>query len=182
MDRVVSQLLAEMDGLNKSASIFIIGECYREINVEINSRLSPGATNRPDLIDPALLRPGRFDKLLFVGPCTDLHSKTSVLQALTRKFHLAEEVILEDIVKDCPTNVTGADFYGLCSNAWMSAVRRLINVSQSENSREIENLCSDDVVVRLSDFQYAVANVNPSVSVEDLKYFEKLKKELASNE
>lgn len=68
MDRVVSQLLAEMDGLDQQSSIFIIA-----------------ATNRPDLIDQALLRPGRFDKLLYVGPCTDPESKLSVLKALTRK-------------------------------------------------------------------------------------------------
>lgn len=68
MDRVVSQLLAEMDGLNKSATVIIIG-----------------ATNRPDLLDPALLRPGRFDKLLYVGPCNTEESKLSVLQALTKK-------------------------------------------------------------------------------------------------
>lgn len=68
MDRVVSQLLAEMDGLNENAKVFIIG-----------------ATNRPDLIDPALLRPGRFDKLLYVGISPDPLSKLHILKALTRK-------------------------------------------------------------------------------------------------
>lgn len=158
MDRVVSQLLAEMDGLNKSGQIFIIG-----------------ATNRPDLIDPALLRPGRFDKLLYVGPCTDFNSKVSVLQALTRKFRLSEDAVLEQIVKDCPTNVTGADFYGICSNAWMRAVQRLIN------SGADKDLTAKDVVVGLEDFKHAIKNVKPSVTSEDLQYFEKLKKELASN-
>ncbi|VEN36997.1 unnamed protein product [Callosobruchus maculatus] len=69
MDRVVSQLLAEMNSLSDSGTVFIIG-----------------ATNRPDLIDPALLRPGRFDKLMYVGPCTDVKSKHSVLKALTRRI------------------------------------------------------------------------------------------------
>ncbi|XP_074026455.1 peroxisomal biogenesis factor 6 isoform X2 [Leptinotarsa decemlineata] len=116
MDRVVSQLLAEMDGLNDSATIFIIG-----------------ATNRPDLIDPALLRPGRFDKLLYIGPCTDKESKLSVLKALTRKFSLSNDVNLIEVVKISPKNITGADFYGICSSAWSSAVRRLIKRIENGN-------------------------------------------------
>lgn len=68
MDRVVSQLLAELDGINKSAVVFVIG-----------------ATNRPDLIDPALLRPGRFDKLLYLGINDSKENQHDVLRALTRK-------------------------------------------------------------------------------------------------
>ena len=68
MDRVVSQLLAELDGINKSAVVFVIG-----------------ATNRPDLIDPALLRPGRFDKLLYLGVNDSKDNQLAVLKALTRK-------------------------------------------------------------------------------------------------
>lgn len=67
--RVVSQILAELDGTHSTPGVFVIG-----------------ATNRPDLIDPALLRPGRFDKLLYVGINQDVESKTSVLKALTRKY------------------------------------------------------------------------------------------------
>ncbi|XP_066148271.1 peroxisomal ATPase PEX6 isoform X2 [Euwallacea fornicatus] len=147
MDRVVSQLLAEMDGLNHGGKVFIIG-----------------ATNRPDLIDPALLRPGRFDKLQYVGPCIDLESKMSVLQALTRKFRLSEKVDLKKIVLKSPDNITGADFYGICSNAWCSAAKRLI-----------ETIEKDD-----QDFISAIENVKPSITEEDLKYFENLK-EMNSN-
>ena len=64
----MSQLLAELDGINQSAVVFVVG-----------------ATNRPDLIDPALLRPGRFDKLIFLGVNDSKEYKLSVLQALTRK-------------------------------------------------------------------------------------------------
>lgn len=75
MDRVVSQLLAEMDGMTSSAEpqrlIFILA-----------------ATNRPDLIDPALLRPGRFDKLLYVGPYISIDDKISVLKAQTKRYDL----------------------------------------------------------------------------------------------
>ncbi|XP_072375630.1 peroxisomal ATPase PEX6 [Diabrotica undecimpunctata] len=163
MDRVVSQLLSEMDGLNDSATIFIIG-----------------ATNRPDLIDPALLRPGRFDKLLYVGPCTDDISKTSVLKALTRKFKLDDQVDLAEVVRVCPKNVTGADFYGICSNAWMFSVRRLIKKIES-GDLSAEEAASNDVIVNFEDFKQAMVNVKPSISAEDLVYFEKLKMELSSN-
>lgn len=61
MDRVVSQLLTEMDGVNKSADIFVIG-----------------ATNRPDLLDSALLRPGRLDKMVYLGVPATLAEKTKV--------------------------------------------------------------------------------------------------------
>lgn len=78
MDRVVSQMLAEIDGLNDSSQdLFIIG-----------------ASNRPDLIDAALLRPGRFDKLLYVGVNADPSYRERVLKALTRKFKLHEDVSL----------------------------------------------------------------------------------------
>ncbi|KAK4873529.1 hypothetical protein RN001_015558 [Aquatica leii] len=157
MDRVVSQLLAEMDGLNQSATIFIIG-----------------ATNRPDLIDPALLRPGRFDKLLYVGPCTDLDSKISVLKALTRKFKLDRSVNLEDVVKICPKNITGADFYGLCSVAWLSCVRKLIEKTSPEN------LTSNNVIVTMDDFKTALKDLKPSIKPEDLAYFQNLQKQYTS--
>lgn len=164
MDRVVSQLLAEMDGLNDSASVFIIG-----------------ATNRPDLIDPALLRPGRFDKLLYIGPCTDAQSKASVLKALTRKFNFKKSINLDEIVSLCPPNITGADFYGICSNAWSNAVRKLIVKIENKEIKDGDKLSAKDVIVGLEDFKQAIKNVKPSISPEDLLYFEKLKIELASN-
>ncbi|CAG9763428.1 unnamed protein product [Ceutorhynchus assimilis] len=129
MDKVVSQLLAEMDGL------------------------IAGATNRPHLIDPALLRPGTFHKLLYVGPCTDLESKVSVLKALTRK----------------------ADFYGICSTAWSLAAKRLIEAIE-KGATDSKN----DVVVDIQDFVTAIETVKLSISEQDLKYFENLRNELNS--
>jgi SpoVK/Ycf46/Vps4 family AAA+-type ATPase len=68
MDRVVAQLLAELDGVQNSNGLFVIG-----------------ATNRPDLLDPGLLRPGRFDKLIYLGMSEDKETQLKILQALTRK-------------------------------------------------------------------------------------------------
>lgn len=114
MDRVVSQLLAEMDGLSSNReNIFILA-----------------ATNRPDLIDPALLRPGRFDKLLYVGPCVTAEDKRSVLAAQTKKFHLDPKLKLEDVVALLTMDLTGADMYSICSNTWLTAVRRIVAESK----------------------------------------------------
>ncbi|KAK9814693.1 hypothetical protein WJX72_009974 [[Myrmecia] bisecta] len=128
MDRVVSQLLAEIDGVQASGGsggqdLFIIG-----------------ATNRPDLLDSALLRPGRLDTLLYVGVAEDVGSKLRVLQALTRKFRLEEDVDLEALACECPLTFTGADMYALCSDAWMNSLRRTIaaadeHVDSQENGR-----------------------------------------------
>ncbi len=82
--------------------------------------------HRPDLIDPALLRPGRLDVLLYVGVAEDSHSKLKVLQALTRKFTLKNDVDLPIIAEKCPPTFTGADMYALSSDAWMTALKRTV--------------------------------------------------------
>ena len=117
MDRVVSQLLAELDGLHKAKDVFIIG-----------------ATNRPDLIDPALLRPGRFDRLVYLGVNNDEVAQEKILRAITRKFNLASDVDLTVIAKSCPANLTGADLYSLCSDAMLIALRRQIGLLEASKS------------------------------------------------
>ena len=122
MDRVVSQLLAEMDGM------CLDGEPQKQIFIL-------AATNRPDLIDPALLRPGRFDKLLYVGPCTTVEDKAAVLKAQMKKFTLTESLSIKSIAELLKEDMTGADIYSICSNAWLSAVRRTITNHQNGKSR-----------------------------------------------
>lgn len=161
MDRVVSQLLAEMDGLDSSNSIFIIG-----------------ATNRPDLIDPALLRPGRFDKLLYVGIHSDRNSQLSVLKALTRKFTFCENgKELEQLICQLPEHTTGADLYSICSNAWLNAARRVFN-NYHDNSNEIKS--DECVAVELEDFLKAARELTPSVSKEEAERYRKMQIELSS--
>ena len=111
MDRIVSQLLAELDGMNggeeNSGGVFVIG-----------------ATNRPDLLDTALLRPGRFDKMLYLG-ISDTHEKqATILEALTRKFNVDPNLSLSRVADRLPMTYTGADLYALASDAMLKAVTR----------------------------------------------------------
>ena len=111
MDRIVSQLLAELDGMSDgeegAGGVFVIG-----------------ATNRPDLLDQALLRPGRFDKMLYLG-ISDTHQKQlTILEALTRKFTLHTDLSLQRVAESLPFTYTGADLYALCSDAMLKAITR----------------------------------------------------------
>jgi len=111
MDRIVSQLLAELDGMSDgdegAGGVFVIG-----------------ATNRPDLLDQALLRPGRFDKMLYLG-VSDTHDKQlTILEALTRKFNMHPDVSLRRVAQSLPFTYTGADLYALCSDAMLKAITR----------------------------------------------------------
>ncbi|XP_058059689.1 uncharacterized protein LOC131210453 [Anopheles bellator] len=159
MDRVVSQMLSEMDGISKDPGqqIFILA-----------------ATNRPDLIDPALLRPGRFDKLLYVGPSCTVEEKESVLQAVTGRFRLANSLTLRKIAESLHQDMTGADMYSICSNAWLSAVRRTVKESIAGDSI-IEGLGADQVIVCEEDFREAMKKFIPSISPRDMEYFNRLK-------
>ncbi|KAJ4895188.1 Peroxisome biogenesis protein 6 [Raphanus sativus] len=158
MDRVVSQMLAEIDGLSDSSQdLFIIG-----------------ASNRPDLIDPALLRPGRFDKLLYVGVNADASYRERVLKALTRKFKLSEDVSLYSVAKKCPSTFTGADMYALCADAWFQAAKRkVLNLDSGDGSLPEDD--PDSVVVEFVDFIKAMDQLSPSLSITELKKYEALR-------
>lgn len=156
MDRVVSQMLAEIDGLNDSSQdLFIIG-----------------ASNRPDLIDPALLRPGRFDKLLYVGVNSEASYRERVLKALTRKFKLHEDVSLYEIALKCPPNFTGADMYALCADAWFHAAKRKVSVDDSDTPPPDQ---PEAIVVEYEDFIEVLRELSPSLSMAELMKYEKLR-------
>lgn len=159
MDRVVSQLLSEMDGYDTDPHkpVFILA-----------------ATNRPDLIDPALLRPGRFDKILYVGPCTSPDDKELVLKAQTKKFNLKKGLNLKKIVELIPMDVTGSDLYSICSNAWLSAVRRHIESFNSGNVPQ-EQMIADNVMVNFDDFKKSMKNFVSSLNQADMDYFNSMK-------
>ncbi|XP_037102484.1 peroxisome assembly factor 2 [Syngnathus acus] len=145
MDRVVSQLLAELDALNASSRVFVIG-----------------ATNRPDLLDRSLLRPGRFDKLVYVGINADRASQLQVLRAVLRSFHLDASVDPRQVLERCPARTSGADLYALCSDAMTAAVKRKVDAIH-------RGLDSEESPLRLimADFGVALRDFQPSLSPEE---------------
>ncbi|KAI9144509.1 P-loop containing nucleoside triphosphate hydrolase protein [Paraphysoderma sedebokerense] len=177
MDRIVSQLLSELDGMadGGSGDVFVIG-----------------ATNRPDLLDQALLRPGRFDKLIYLGVASDHDSQLKILQALTRKFRLAPELNLMDIAEQCPFTYTGADFYALCSDAMLKAMVRTVTeideklatinaerspVDKVTPQHYLEYMATPeetDVLVSKSDFELALAELVPSVSMSEMDHYKRV--------
>ncbi|XP_014893360.1 peroxisome assembly factor 2 [Poecilia latipinna] len=157
MDRVVSQLLAELDSLQSSAGVFVIG-----------------ATNRPDLLDQSLLRPGRFDKLVYVGINEDRASQLQVLQAILRKFQLDPAVNLQDMVDRCPTHMSGADLYALCSDAMTAAIKR--KIQQINDGLDLED---SPVLLSAEDFSSALKNFKPSVSEAEMLRYRSIHQELS---
>ncbi|XP_016847023.2 peroxisome biogenesis factor 6 isoform X2 [Anolis carolinensis] len=158
MDRVVSQLLAELDGLDSSQDVFVIG-----------------ATNRPDLLDSALLRPGRFDKLVYVGVNEDRDSQLQVLSAITRKFKMDPSVNLLGVLDKCPVQLTGADLYALCSDAMMSAIKR--KVEWIEEGLDTEN---SELMLTMEDFVQATTRLQPSVSESELLRYKLIQQKFAT--
>nr|XP_003403954.1 peroxisome biogenesis factor 6 [Loxodonta africana] len=158
MDRVVSQLLAELDGLHSTQDVFVIG-----------------ATNRPDLLDPALLRPGRFDKLVFVGASEDRASQLRVLSAITRKFKLEPTVSLVRVLDHCPPQLTGADLYSLCSDAMTTALKR--RVRDLEEGLELGNPA---LQLTMEDLLQAAARLQPSISEQELLRYKRIQRKFAA--
>jgi transitional endoplasmic reticulum ATPase len=142
-ERVVSQMLTEIDGIHPLRDVVVIG-----------------ATNRPDLIDPALLRPGRLERLVYVGP-PDFQSRYQILKVLTRKVPLAKDVDLRSIAL-MTERYSGADLAALVREAAMAALREDINAERVESRH----------------FEIALSRVKPSLTDEILKYFEEIKKTL----
>ena len=158
MDRVVSQFLAELDGLDHANDVFVIG-----------------ATNRPDLLDPALLRPGRFDRLVYLGVCETHEGQLQIISAITRKFALDPELTLERVAEALPLTLTGADLFALCSDAYRCAIRERVQELEGEAGSSSLGEMKDErkhvVLVRQRHFQQALDSITPSVSESDMRYY-----------
>jgi transitional endoplasmic reticulum ATPase len=127
-ERVISQLLTEMDGVLSLEDVVIIA-----------------ATNRPDLIDAAILRPGRFDRLIYV-PEPDKDSRLEIFKLYTAKMPLAADVDLNQLVV-LTKKYSGADIEALCREAGLNALRRDMNAKE----------------VTASDFKKATEKIGPSI-------------------
>ena len=135
-ERVISQLLTEMDGILSLQDIVVIA-----------------ATNRPDMVDSAVLRPGRFDRLIYV-PEPDEKSRLQIFKIYTKEMPLAQDVDLNQMTS-ATKYYSGADIESLCREAAMHTLRRDIN------SRE----------VTMKDFQDALKEVGPSVTPDMEKWY-----------
>uniref|UniRef100_A0A182MQZ8 AAA+ ATPase domain-containing protein n=1 Tax=Anopheles culicifacies TaxID=139723 RepID=A0A182MQZ8_9DIPT len=161
--RVVNQLLTEMDGIEERKGVFLMA-----------------ATNRPDIVDPAVLRPGRLDKILYVG-LPEQHDRVDILRALTKNRtqpRLAEDVEFEKVA-ELTEGFTGADLAGLVRQASLQTLKDSIVASGDEermgDSGQQQNDEDLNLVVRLEHFIQAIRNTKPSVNAEDKKHYEKLR-------
>ena len=158
-ERVVSQLLTELDGLEELEDVVVIA-----------------TTNRPDLIDKALLRPGRLDRHVHV-PVPDEEARKRIFEVHTRNKPLADAVDLEWLAAETEGYV-GADIEAVCREASMQASREFINsVEPEEMADTIEN-------VRISEehFEHALEEVNPSVTAETRERYEEIEEEFNAAE
>ena len=130
-ERVISQLLTEMDGIMRLEDVVVIA-----------------ATNRPDIIDPAVLRPGRFDRLIYV-PAPDEKARLEIFKIYTKNMPLAKDVNLEELAK-ATKGYSGADVEALCREAALNALRRDLNAKE----------------VTKADFDTAMEKIGPSISPE----------------
>ncbi len=128
-ERVISQLLTELDGITTLEDIVVLA-----------------ATNRPDLIDPAILRPGRFDRLIYV-PAPSEKGRLAILELYTKNMPLAEDVDLKALAS-MTKGYSGADIEALCREAALIALRNNINAKK----------------VTMADFREAMKRVGPSIT------------------
>jgi len=136
-ERVISQLLTELAGIEPLRDVVILA-----------------ATNRPDMIDPALLRPGRFDRVVYIPP-PDEESRKKILAIHTRKMPLADDVDLNRLAKETEFYV-GADLEGICREAGMHALREDLNVE----------------FVLWRHFEHALSTTHSSCTQDMMKWYE----------
>ncbi|HEC87126.1 MAG TPA: AAA family ATPase, partial [Thermoplasmatales archaeon] len=144
-ESVVNQLLTSIDGLESMEGVVVIG-----------------ATNRPDIIDPGLLRPGRFDRLLLV-PAPDKKARLEILKIHTKDMPLAKDVLLEKLAEQCE-GYSGADIEALCREAAMVALRE-------DDKAEI---------VTAAHFEKAFKVVRGTITKEVIDYYERVAEDLGS--
>lgn len=168
-DRVINQILTEMDGMGAKKNVFIIG-----------------ATNRPDIIDPAILRPGRLDQLLYI-PLPDTPSRLSVLKSVLRKSPVSKDVDLDFLARQT-AGFSGADLTEICQRACKLAIRQSIEADidrirakQAEGGKAEEGIKQEEMDTDAPDavpeltrahFEEAMRHARRSVSDADIRKYE----------
>jgi transitional endoplasmic reticulum ATPase len=142
-ERMVNQLLAEMDGLVTLRNVVVIG-----------------ATNRPDIIDPALLRPGRFDRNVFI-PAPDRKAREEIFKVHTKRMPLADDVNFATLA-EMTDSYTGADIEAIAREAALNALREEMKPKK----------------VEMRHFEAAIKTVPASLSTHDLHRYEDMKKNI----
>jgi transitional endoplasmic reticulum ATPase len=158
-ERVISQLLTELDGLEILTNVVVIA-----------------ATNRPDIIDPALLRPGRFDRLLYVSQ-PDRESRLQILKIHTKSKPLSEDVSLEQLA-DLSEGYTGADISSMSSAAVMLALRKHILKYPDPDEAEKH---AKELKLHLQEFEEAMKKIRP-LSSQELTMYKRISEEFGKPE
>ncbi|MDF2956100.1 MAG: AAA+-type ATPase [Candidatus Alkanophagales archaeon MCA70_species_2] len=148
-ERVVSQILTEMDGLEELRDVIIIA-----------------ATNRPDLVDPALLRPGRLDRLIYI-PAPNREERKKIFEVHLRGKPLADDVNLDDLARRTEGYV-GADIEAICREAAMMALRE--HLSSVAADKYIKD-STENIIIRKEHFEQALKRVKPTTTPKTLKEF-----------
>lgn len=166
-DRVINQILTEMDGVMVKKNVFIIG-----------------ATNRPDIIDTAIMRPGRLDQLIYI-PLPDELSRVGILKAALRKSPVAPDVSLEFLAKNT-NGYSGADLQEICQRACKLAIRESIDKEiAAERKRQEAREANPDAMeddddegedpvpeIRRDHFEASMSMARRSVSDNDIRRYE----------
>lgn len=168
-DRVINQLLTEMDGIGSKKSVFVVG-----------------ATNRPDILDDAILRPGRLDQLVYI-PLPDLKSRVSILKSILRKTPIDPSVSIDFVAKMCE-KFSGADMKELCNQICKCAIKESIEAEIQKkhlmkDGRDEDIALMEDPVPVLTrrHFEYGLANCRMSVGDSDLTRYEDFKRKFDPN-
>jgi transitional endoplasmic reticulum ATPase len=157
-ERVISQLLTELDGLEVLTNVMVIA-----------------ATNRPDIIDPALLRPGRFDRLLYVPP-PDRDSRIQIIKIHIKKKPLTEEINIEELAKHTD-GYTGADIASLMSTAVMLALRD--HITKYKDPKEADNHAKE-LKVNMRHLEEAMKKIRP-LSTQELNMYKTISEQFGKS-
>lgn len=164
-DRVINQILTEIDGVGARKSVFVIG-----------------ATNRPDILDPAIMRPGRLDQLIYI-PLPDYESRLSIFKANLRKSPLSDDVNLAHLA-NITDGFSGADISEVCQRAVKLAIRGEIEDQEIAEAKAKEAGLplpdpKTDGLLSMAHFNEAMKTARRSVSKTELARFLKFKQALA---